>query len=181
MEQKVKIFISFDLEGVTIVSSWREAKKDAPSCAEIRRCATDEVCAAVQGARRGSPGDCEIVICDAHAQGENLIVEKLPKGIRLVKGSPREFYMVEGIDKSFDLLFCIGYHAMAGTLGAGMDHTYSSSILYSVKINGVPEHPVTHPPSLRKAHPDLNGHKSAPIQGYQFCPGHLRPGLRSKG
>jgi D-amino peptidase len=45
--------------------------------------------------------------------------------------------MVEGIDDSFDLLVCIGYHAMAGTLRGGMDHTYSSSILYRVKINGV--------------------------------------------
>jgi D-amino peptidase len=137
MAQTVKIFISFDMEGVTIVSSWRELKKDAPSLNEIRTCATEEVSAAVRGARRASRGRCDIVVCDAHAEGENLIIDKLPKGIHIVKGSPREFYMVESIDNSFDLLFCIGYHAMAGTLRAGMDHTYSSSILYSVKINGV--------------------------------------------
>jgi len=137
MAQTVKIFISFDMEGVTIVSSWRELKRDAPSFGEIRTCATEEVSAAVRGIHGASRGRCEIVVCDAHAEGENLIIDKLPKGISIVKGSPREFYMVEGIDDSFDLLVCIGYHAMAGTLRGGMDHTYSSSILYSVKINGV--------------------------------------------
>ncbi len=137
MAQTVKVFISFDLEGVTIVSSWREMKKDSPSFGDIRKCGTEEVSAAIRGIHHASRGRCEIVVCDAHAVGENLIIDALPKGVHIVRGSPREFYMVEGIDESFDLLFCIGYHAMAGTLRAGMDHTYSSSLLYSVKINGV--------------------------------------------
>lgn len=138
MAKNKKVFISFDMEGVTILSSWTEIRKDAPSLGEIRSCATEEVSAAVRGIRRASHGRCDIVVCDAHAGGTNLLIDRLPTGISVVKGTPREFYMLETIDESFDLLFCIGYHAMAGSLRAGMDHTYSSSILYSVRINGVP-------------------------------------------
>jgi len=43
---------------------------------------------------------------------------------------------VEGINKNFDVLFLVGYHAMAGSQYGGMDHTYSSSVIYNIRING---------------------------------------------
>jgi D-amino peptidase len=136
MPKTYNVFISFDLEGVSIVTSWREMNKDSPSFQAVRECATEEVSAAIKGVRKTRKLIGEVCVCDSHAQGENLIVQKLPRGITVVKGSPRRYYMVEGLDDHFDILFCIGYHAMVGTSYAGMDHTYSSSLLYGVKING---------------------------------------------
>jgi D-amino peptidase len=43
--------------------------------------------------------------------------------------------MIEGLDESFNGLIFFGYHAPVG-VGGNMDHTYSSSCFYSVKING---------------------------------------------
>ena len=129
-------FISFDIEGISGVSSWHEVTDTASTLPLYRKIATDEVNAAIKGIRAGDKKIGEILVCDSHARGENLIITDLEPGVRIIKGSPRRYYMIEGINKDFDILFCIGYHAMAGSQGGGMDHTYSSSVLYNIKING---------------------------------------------
>ena len=45
---------------------------------------------------------------------------------------------MQGIDKTFDFVFFIGYHAKRGTAGAVMDHTYTESGVYRLRINGKP-------------------------------------------
>ncbi|HEX5634498.1 MAG TPA: M55 family metallopeptidase, partial [Gemmatimonadales bacterium] len=45
--------------------------------------------------------------------------------------------MMEGIDGGFDAAFCIGYHAMAGTAHATIDHTYTDRV-QAVRLNGRP-------------------------------------------
>ncbi len=135
MPRKISVYISFDLEGISGISSWKEVQKNAASLTEARENATEEINAAVRGIARAAPIR-EIVVCDAHASGDNLIIGKLERGVTVVKGTPRTYYMVEGMSGHYDVLFCIGYHAMAGTRKAGMDHTYSSSSIYGIKING---------------------------------------------
>ncbi|OPX17669.1 hypothetical protein BXT86_05215 [candidate division WOR-3 bacterium 4484_100] len=133
--EKINVFISFDIEGVGVVSSWRELR-DSTDLTRIRRIATEEVNAVIRGIRNSRVPIGKITICDSHGLGENLLIEQLEPGIHLTKGSPRMYYMIEGIEQGYDLLFLIGYHAMAGTTGSGMDHTYSSRVIYNVKING---------------------------------------------
>jgi D-amino peptidase len=136
MVKHFNAFISFDMEGVGCLTSWQELKKESPSLAQIRELATQEVNAAIRGIRNARQDIGEIIICDSHAGGENLLIDALETGIHLVKGTPRNYYMVEGINQQFDILFFIGYHAMIGTKGAGMDHSYSSSSIYNIKLNG---------------------------------------------
>ncbi|UCD19624.1 MAG: M55 family metallopeptidase [candidate division WOR-3 bacterium] len=133
---KTNIFISFDIEGISAVSSWREVRKDSVDLARMRSIATADVNAAIRGARMRKRPVGSITICDAHASGENLVIENLEPGVTLIKGTPRKYYMMHGISKEYDVVFLIGYHAMAGTKAGGMDHTYSSASIYSVKING---------------------------------------------
>jgi len=40
-----------------------------------------------------------------------------------------------GIDESFNIAFMIGYHAMAGTKGAVLDHTMATGIIVNAYIN----------------------------------------------
>lgn len=136
MAKTYNVFISFDIEGISAVSSWREIRKDAKDLERMRRIATEEVNAAVRGTRKSGKAIEEITICDAHASGENLLVEDLDAGVTVVKGTPRTYYMMHGISKAYDIVFFIGYHAMAGTQKAGMEHTYSSASIYNIKING---------------------------------------------
>jgi D-amino peptidase len=45
--------------------------------------------------------------------------------------------MVEGIEAGFDAAMFVGYHAMAGTRHAVIDHTYTG-IVHQVRLNGRP-------------------------------------------
>jgi len=136
--KKINVFISFDLEGISGVSSWREMKKDSPDLLRIRRLATAEVNAAIRGIKNVGQHIGEIHVCDAHALGENLLIDELEEGVYLTKGTQRDYYMMEGINKDFAAVFFIGYHAMVGTEKSLMDHTYSSASIYNIKINGIP-------------------------------------------
>ncbi len=136
MAKKLNIFISFDLEGISGVTSWKEMRKDSPDLLRVRKIATQEVNSAIRGARKSSLEIGEILICDSHASGENLLIEELESGIELIKGTQRNYFMMEGLNRDFDVVFFIGYHAMAGTFEGMMDHSYSSSLIYNIKING---------------------------------------------
>ncbi|UCG29433.1 MAG: M55 family metallopeptidase [candidate division WOR-3 bacterium] len=135
MTKKCNIFISFDIEGISAVSSWREVKKDSPNLERMRRIATQEVNAAIRGIRKSGKAIGKITVCDSHASGENLLIEELEPGVTLIRGTPRKYYMMHDISEEYDMAFLIGYHAMAGTKAGGMDHTYSSASIYSIKIN----------------------------------------------
>jgi len=137
MAKKINLFISFDLEGISGVTSWREMRKDSPDLLRIRKIATQEVNSAIRGTRNSGLEIGEILICDSHASGENLLIDELEPGINLIKGTQRNYYMMEGLNQDFDIVFFIGYHSMVGTEAGMMDHTYSSSSIYNIKINGV--------------------------------------------
>ncbi len=135
MAKKLNVYISFDLEGISGVTSWRSAEEPA-NVPRVRHIATAEVNAAIRGIRSAGLPVGEILICDAHSFGDTLLIEELEPGVQLVKGAPRNLYMVEGINQSFSAAFFIGYHTMVGTTASFMDHTYSSSSIYNVRING---------------------------------------------
>lgn len=127
----MKFFISVDYEGICGTVSWEEFRQE-PN--RFRKLIAGEVSAAVQGIRQAYPKSA-IVICDAHGLGHDLWFEDLPAGVMVVRGSPRNYSMIDTIDKSFDLLYYVGYHSKAGSLASTMDHTYSSSTFYRIKIN----------------------------------------------
>ncbi len=110
MVRYFNVFISFDMEGVGCLTSWQELKKESPSLTQIRELATEEVNAAIRGIRNTRQNIGEIIVCDSHAGGENLLIDMLETGIHLVKGTPRNYYMVEGIDHQFDILLHLSHN-----------------------------------------------------------------------
>lgn len=125
----MKVYISFDYEGIGGVAFWKETEGDL----RWNNIATKQVKAFIDGIFSKNP-DAEVVISDSHAYGESIIWENLEK-VKLIRGWPRVFYMVEGLDESFTDLVLFGYHSPIGHEGM-MDHSYSSSSIYSVKMNG---------------------------------------------
>jgi len=132
----MKVFISVDMEGIGGISSWRETNKSSPDYQIVRRLATDEVNAVVRGIKKAKAKIEEILVCDSHALGENILIDELDKDVLLAKGYPRPYYMLHGLDESYDILFLIGYHSKVGTTLGPMDHSYSSTTIYNIKING---------------------------------------------
>ena len=132
------MFISFDMEGVGGVSSWRETAREGKEFNRVRELATQEINAVVEGIKQSGEKIEEILVADSHSFGENLLIEELDPDVNLVKGFPRTYYMMEGLDSGFDLLFFVGYHVGVGTQVGGMDHTYSPSAIYELRIGGRP-------------------------------------------
>ena len=74
---------------------------------------------------------------DSHGNGENILLDEIPRGVRLVRSWPRPLAMMQGIDESFDAILFIGYHASTTNSEGVRAHTMSSGTLTGVKLNGV--------------------------------------------
>jgi D-amino peptidase len=133
----MRVFISVDMEGVAgVVHEDQTDPKDPRHAAEYeraRRLMTGEANAAVEGAL--ASGATHVVVSDSHWLMRNIAAEELHPGAELVSGGPRRLSMMEGIDDGFTAAFCIGYHGMAGTAHATIDHTYTERVR-AVRLNG---------------------------------------------
>jgi D-amino peptidase len=110
-----------------IAVAWMDAK--------AREWMTEEVLAAIAAARES--GATEIVVSDSHGNFQNLLVDRLPKDVVVVRGGPRPLSMMQGMDASFHAVLFIGYHSGTTNPAGVRAHTISSARLADVRINGV--------------------------------------------
>jgi len=133
-QRKLKIYISADMEGVVGVVTADQLGPQGFEYNRFREFMTEEVKAAVEAAFEA--GATEIVVSDSHGNGENLLIEKLPKNLTIVRSWPRPLMMMEGIDETFDGVIFIGYHASTNNPAGVRAHTISSARLADVRLNG---------------------------------------------
>lgn len=130
-----KIFISVDMEGISGVVQPAQLGPGGFEYQSAREWMTGEVNAAIAGIREA--GAAEIVVCDSHGNGQNVLIDKLPEDVRIVRGFPRPLEMMQGIDESFAAAVFIGYHGSEWAAGAVRSHTISSARLLGIKLNGM--------------------------------------------
>ena len=133
--RKLKIYISADMEGVVGVVTGDQLGPQGFEYNRFREFMTEEVKAAVGAAF--DAGATEIVISDSHGNGENLLIDKLPKNVTIVRSWPRPLMMMQGIDETFDGAIFIGYHTSTTNMAGVRAHTISSARLADVRLNGV--------------------------------------------
>lgn len=133
----MKLYISCDMEGVAGVSSWEQvdARNYTREYSIYQRYMTHEVRAAIDGAR--DAGANEVLVNDSHGPMRNLLFDELPHDIRVIFGNRKPLSMNEGLDPSFAGVFYTGYHGAIGDADATLCHTYTPSVLYNVRVNGV--------------------------------------------
>lgn len=131
----LKIYISADMEGVAGVVTTEQLGPTGFEYAKARELMTEEVLAAIAAAREA--GATEIVVSDSHGNFQNLLIDKLPEDVALVRGGPRPLSMMQGIDATFDAVLFIGYHSSTTNPAGVRAHTISSARLADVRINGV--------------------------------------------
>lgn len=135
----LKVFISVDMEGVCGLINWDETSQGGPDYGMFRSFMTQEANAAIEGAI--AAGATEILVRDAHDSARNILPEMLDPRARLLREwTYGPLSMMEGIDKTYDAVIFIGYHARASTPDAVLKHTMTTKLL-DVIINGkkVPE------------------------------------------
>lgn len=132
----MKIYISCDMEGTAGICSWRQCDpENRDEYPTYRRYMTQEVAAAIEGAREG--GATSFLVNDSHWSMRNLVLDELPPDVRVVAGAPKPHSMAEGIDAGADAVFLTGYHAKSGDRNGVLAHTFSDETVYRVRVNGI--------------------------------------------
>ena len=134
--QKLKVYISVDMEGIGGVASDQQLGPTVFEYARFREFMTAEAMAAVQAAKEA--GATEIVVSDSHGNMQNLLIEKFPADITIIRSSPRPLSMMEGIDSTFDAAIFIGYHSGTQNPAGVRAHTVSSARFAAIELNGAP-------------------------------------------
>jgi len=135
MKDKLKVFVSVDIEGITGVVHWDETESGKSDYPYFRKLMASETNAAVEALFES--GASEVIVRDAHGSALNILPDALHKDAKLIRNwveSP--FGMMDGLDDSFDAVLFIGYHAKAGTPNATLKHTMNTGIM-NLKINGI--------------------------------------------
>ena len=125
-EGDLRVFISIDLEGCSGICHSRQTVPGEASYVAARRLMRADLEAVLEGCR--AAGVERAVVCDAHARGANLEWHDLPAWVTLVAGAPQPQGMMSGVDDGFDAALLVGYHAMAGTRAAVLDHTFTQKV-----------------------------------------------------
>ncbi len=119
----MKLFIAIDLEGISGVVSEADTAREGAAAQRARAHMRADLDAVLEGCAAGGAG--EVIVCDAHDDGRNLDPAGLPDTVRLVSGSPAPLSMLEGLGPDCDGALFVGYHAMAGTAAAVLEHTWN--------------------------------------------------------
>jgi D-amino peptidase len=130
----VKVFISFDMEGVAGIVDWSQCRGPGRPYEEGRSLLLGEVNAAIDGALTG--GATEIVCNDSHGTMNNLNPVDLHGQAVYVAGRHKPLYMMEGMDASVDAVFFVGYHGSISGESSVLSHTYNPSVISKVELNG---------------------------------------------
>ena len=127
----MKIFIMVDMEGISGICKSSQVSPAGENYQTGRRYLTWDVNACVDGCYAG--GAERVVVRDAHGGGYHFLWEDLDPRAQYIQG--RTAVRMPGIEQ-FDGLILLGYHAMAGTPQAILEHTMSSRAWQNLWING---------------------------------------------
>ena len=131
----MKIYISVDMEGISGINNPEYVLRTERLYAVGQRLMTADVNAAVRGAFDG--GADEVIVADMHGASGNLLVEELDPRAKLLAGTPHQ-PRFPFLDEQVNGMFLLGYHAMAGTLRANLEHTMTSKAWHKFCVNEKP-------------------------------------------
>jgi D-amino peptidase len=133
-QNRLRVLISVDMEGIAGTVTGDQLGPAGFEYGRFRDFMTREALAAVTAAR--AAGATDIIVTDAHGNGENLLIEQFPPDVRIIRSWPRQLGMVAGVDQQVDAVMFIGYHASTNNVKGVRAHTFSSATLTRVALNG---------------------------------------------
>ena len=121
----MRVVIFCDMEGVSCIETWEQVMSGTAIYQECRKLYTDEMNAAVRGAR--AAGATEIIVVDCHGAGgdhnfKSFVPDRLESGAEYVFGYPWARYITP-FEQGCDAVLFVGAHAMAGTPNGLLCHT----------------------------------------------------------
>lgn len=133
----MRVLIMTDMEGVSGIVVWEQVNGGAPMYEEGRKLYTEEINAAVRGAK--AAGATEIVVVDCHGAGggwtfNSLIPDMLDPDCDWVAHHAWSRY-TELLEKGCDACLLVGMHARAGTPDGVLCHTISTTTWRNLYFN----------------------------------------------
>lgn len=130
----VNIYIMVDAEGISGVYNSDQVMSTGSRYQEGRELMVRDINACVEGCKEA--GADRIYVRDCHGSGSNVVWSRL--------SDLADYYIIgdtgqdrfPGLDECHGVIL-LGYHAMAGTPGAILEHTMSSEAVQNYWINGV--------------------------------------------
>ena len=134
----MRVHIISDMEGVAGIVKWEQVSGGESLYEEGRKLYTQEINAAVRGAK--AAGATEIVVMDCHGAGKgwtfnSLIPEDLDPDCEWVVQSEWTEY-TEFLEQGCDAALFVAMHARAGTADGVMNHTVSGRAWQNLSFNG---------------------------------------------
>lgn len=129
----MRILISADMEGVTGVTFPDDVEPGSARWSYHRDFFTGDVNAAIAGFF--DAGASEVLVNEAHADKRNLLLDRIDPRASVLIGTHKPWSMMEGIDRGYDAVGFVGYHAAAGQQGV-LSHTYLPNMITGVWLNG---------------------------------------------
>src|SRR5213083_1338985 len=126
------------MEGIAGIVRGEQTNAGEPLYEEGRKLYTQEINAAVRGAK--TAGATEIVVMDCHGAGEgysfnSLISEDLDPACEYVVQEEWTGY-TEFLEQGCDAALFVGMHAMAGTRDGVLNHTVHGQVWQNLRFNG---------------------------------------------
>ena len=134
----MRVHIISDMEGVAGIVKWEQVDGGEPLFEEGRKLYTEEINAAVRGAK--GAGATEIVVMDCHGAGKgwtfnSLVPDALDPDCEYVVQDEWTEY-TEFLEQGCDAALFVGMHARAGTAKGVMTHTISGRDYQNLWFNG---------------------------------------------
>ena len=130
----MNVYIMTDLEGISGIYCREQITPDQRRFEEARRLFTREINVCAEACK--AAGAEKVIVRDAHGGSYTLLWDQLSpavdEAICGITGDER--YM--GLEEC-DAVILLGYHAMAGTERAILEHTWSSTSVQNYWLNGV--------------------------------------------
>jgi D-amino peptidase len=134
----VKVHVISDMEGVAGIVKWQQTSGGDPMYEEGRRLYTEEINAAVRGAK--AAGATEIVVMDCHGAGggwsfNSLVPDLLDPDCEFVVQQEWTEYTAF-LESGCDAALFVGMHAMNGAPNGVLNHTVSGQEWQNLWFNG---------------------------------------------
>ena len=123
------------MEGAVGAATPEDMAPGTTSWAGSSKCWIEDVNTVVAALLAGGAG--EVIVTDAHGSGASLDPAQIDPRAAIIRGVPRRFGMLEGIDGGVDAVVFLGYHGTAGS-GGVLSHAFMASGIHRLLVNGEP-------------------------------------------
>lgn len=129
----MNVYVMTDIEGISGIYTKEQVSTTGSRFGEGRRFMTMDINACVKGLKKA--GADKVYVCDCHGGSYSLLLDEATNDADgyICGYSPNKRYAF--LDEC-DAIVLLGYHAMAGTAEAVLEHTFSSAFIQNMYYDG---------------------------------------------